>query len=96
MLQVRPYENDGLSFIVPSEGSAINAKLDGKEYPNAAGTFACSSRRVNAHAVEIILKSKGKITGTRQITLSPDLKTLTMTLNSAGKDEPDVFVFKRQ
>lgn len=96
MLQVAPYESDGLSFIFPSEGASIKAKLDGKEYPNAAGTSASSSRRVNPRAVEIIYKSKDKITETRRITVSPDLKTLTMTVNSAGKDDPDIFVFERQ
>lgn len=96
MLQVRPYENDGLSIIVPSEGSTMNARLDGKEYPNEAGTSASSARRVNARAVEIIRKSKGKITETREITVSPDLKTLTMTVRAAGRDEPDIYVFERQ
>jgi hypothetical protein len=96
VLQVRPYEGDGLSFIVPSEGSTMNAKLDGKEYPNAAGTSASSARRLNARAVEIIYKSKGKITDTRQITVSPDLKTLTMTVHTASKDQPDIYVFDRQ
>jgi len=96
MLQVRPYESDGPSFIIPSEGSTMNAKLDGREYPNAAGTSTSSSRRVNARAPEIIRKSKGKITETRQITLSPDLKSLTMSVHSAGRDEPDIYVFERQ
>lgn len=96
ILQVRPYESDGLSFIFPSEGSTMNAKLDGKEYPNAAGTSASSSRRVNARAVEIIQESKGKIIATRQITLSADLKTLTMTVHMAGKDVEDIYVFDRQ
>jgi hypothetical protein len=95
-LQVRPYQGDGLSFIVPSEGSTMNARLDGKEYPNAAGTAASSSRRVSALAVEIIYKSKGKIVGSRQIAVSPDMKTLTMTVQTAGKDDPDIFVFERQ
>lgn len=44
----------------------------------------------------MISKFKGKIAEARQFTLSPDLKTLTMTVNSPGKDEPDVFVFERQ
>lgn len=96
MLQVAPYETGGLSFTFPSEGASIKAKLDGKEYPNAAGTFVSSSRRVNARAVELIRKSKGKITETRKFTISPDLKTLTMTVESAGKDDPDIFVFDRQ
>lgn len=96
MLQVRPYESDGLSFIAPSENFRMDAKLDGKEYPNAAGTSASSSRRVDARAVEIIYKAHGKITTTQQYNLSADLKTLTMTVQSASKDEPDIYVFERQ
>lgn len=96
MLQVRPYESGGLSFIIPSEASTMNAKLDGREYPNAAGTSVSSSRLVNARALEMIRKSKGKVTETRRITLSPDLKTLTMSVHSADKDEDDIYVFERQ
>src|SRR5690348_10151964 len=96
IVQVRPYDTAGLSFFFPSEGGSIKVKLDGKEYPNAAGTSISSSRRVNAQAVELIRKSKDKILETRQFTVSADLKTLTMTVNSPEKDEPDVFVFERQ
>ncbi|HKW57382.1 MAG TPA: hypothetical protein VJN42_08485 [Candidatus Acidoferrum sp.] len=95
-LQVASYESDGLSFFFPSEGSTMKAKLDGKEYPNAAGTTSSSSRRVDARSVEIIYKSNGKTINSRQITVSPDLKTLTMTVNLAGKDDPDIYVFERQ
>lgn len=95
-LKVAPYESNGLSFFFPSEGASIKAKLDGKEYPNAAGTAASSSRRVGERAVEITDKVNGKIADTRQITVSPDLKTLTMTVNSPAKDDPDIFVFDRQ
>lgn len=96
VLQVRAYGSDGLSFIVPSEESTMNARLDGREYPNAAGTSASSSRRLSVRALEIIYKSKSKIVNTRQITISPDLKTLTMTVRTTGKDDADVFVFERQ
>ena len=51
---------------------------------------------MNARALEMIRKSKGRITETRQITVSPDLKTLTMTVNLAGKDVADIYVFERQ
>lgn len=95
-LKVAPYESNGLSFFFPTEGASIKAKLDGKEYPNAAGTATSSSRRVDERVLEITEKVKGKIAGTRQITLSADLKTLTMTVNSPAKDDPDVFVFDRQ
>jgi hypothetical protein len=46
--------------------------------------------------VEITYRSKGTITKTRQFSLSPDLKTLTMTVHLAGEKEPRVYVFERQ
>lgn len=96
MLQVRPYESNGLSFIVPSPGQTLNVNFDGKEYPNAGAASALSARRLNARTVEIFRKSKGTITQSRQIKLSTDLKTLTMTVHMVGKDEPYVYVFERQ
>jgi hypothetical protein len=96
MLQVRAYDRDGLSFIIPSPGQTLNVKFDGKDYPNAGMGSALSARRLNARSVEIFRKSKSKITQTRQIKLSPDLKTLTMTVHIVGKDEPYIYVFERQ
>lgn len=49
----------------------------------AAGSL--SARRLNTRAVEIVRRSNGKITITRKVELSPDLKTLTMTVYLAGK-----------
>lgn len=95
MLQVRPYGSNGLSFTIPSRW-IIKAKFDGKDHPNAGAGSALSARRLNAHAVEIIRKSKGKITQTRQIELSTDLKILTMTVDTVGTKEPYTYVFERQ
>ena len=83
-LQVRPYQRNGLSFIIPSAGQTLNVN------------FGPSARRFNARDIQIIRKSKGKITQTRQIELSPDLKTLTMTVRVAGSDEPTIYIFERQ
>jgi hypothetical protein len=96
MLQVRPYDSDGLSFILPSPSRTLSVKFDGKDYPGSGADSALSARRLNARAVEIFRKSKGKITQSRQINLSPDLKTLTMTVYMVGKDEPYIYVFERQ
>lgn len=95
LLQIRPYENGGLSFITPSQNVTLNANFDGKEYPDANAGTVSSARRPNANTVEITRKSGGKITQTRQIELSSDLKTLTMTVHVAGIDQPYVYVFER-
>ena len=100
VLKVQAYEGDGLSFINASEGVTKNVKFDGKDYPNAgpnamAGA-ASTARRVNDDTLEMTDKFNGKIMNTRQIQLSSDRKTLTMTVHVPGRREPDVLVFERQ
>lgn len=92
LLKIQPYEGDGLSIIIPAQNQTENVEFDGKDHPNVA-----SGRRVNEHALEIEKKSKGKITGTQQIKLSSDQKTLTLTVYTAGRNEPNnILVFERQ
>jgi hypothetical protein len=99
VLKVQAYEGDGLSFI-NSAGVTKNVKFDGKEYPhagpNARAGSASTARRVNEDTLEMTDKSNGKITNTREIQLSGDRKTLTMTVHVPGRREPDVLVFERQ
>jgi len=101
-LQIQPYEGDGLSFKRSDEEIAKRIKLDGNDYPDLdpnggdKGT-ANSGRRVNERSLEITEKSKGKITGTRQIELSRDLKTLTVTMHLVGQNRPQsIFVYDRE
>ena len=101
-LQIQPYEGDGLSFKRSDEEMVKRIKLDGNDYPELdpnggdQGT-AYSGRRVNERSVEIAEKFKGKITGTRQIELSTDLKTLTMTERLVGQSRPkSILVFNRE
>src|SRR4029077_11090799 len=101
-LQIQPYEGDGLSFKRSDEEMVKRIKLDGNDHPDLdpnggdKGT-AYSGRRVNERSLEITDKFKGKITGTRQIELSIDLKTLTMTERSVGESTPkSILVFDRE
>ena len=101
-LQIQPYEGDGLSFKRSDEEMAKRIKFDGNDYPDLDRTgedkgTAYSGRRVNERSLEITYKSKGKITGTSQIELSPDLKTLTMTERLVGQSRPkSILVFDRE
>jgi hypothetical protein len=101
-LQIQPYEGDGLSFKRSDEEMAKRIKFDGNDYPDLdpnggdKGT-AYSGRRVNERSLEITDKFKGKITGTRQIELSRDLKTLTVTVHLVGQNRPQsIFVYDRE
>lgn len=100
-LQIQPYEGDGLSFNSPDAEMAKKMKFDGTDYPDldpsVAPGSASSGRRLNERSLEITDKFKGKITGTRQIELSTDLRTLTMTVRLVGQNKPkNILVFDRE
>jgi hypothetical protein len=100
-LQIEPYEGDGLSFNSPGAEMTKKMKFDGNDYPdldpNADPGSASSGRRANERTLEITDKFKDKITGTRQIELSADLKTLTMTTRQLGQSRPkSILVFDRE
>jgi hypothetical protein len=101
VLQIRPYEGDGLSITDSSSQLTRKMKLDGKDYPNAGPNAtvvaASSARRLDEHTLELTdKKSNGQVYGTQEIKLSPDSKTLTINMRTAGRDEPVVLVFERQ
>jgi hypothetical protein len=100
-LQIQPYEGDGLSISNSEVQMTQSFKLDGNDYPNlgpdAPPGLTCSGRRVNERSLEITKKFKGKVTGTQQIELSTDLKTLTLSTILAGESKPrNIFVFDRE
>src|SRR6185312_9545243 len=101
VLQIRPYEEDGISIIDASSRLTRNMKFDGKYHPNAGATAAMVAasliRRVDEHTLELTdRKSDGKPIDDLRLTLSPDLETLTMTPYSEAQDQPRVLVFERQ
>jgi hypothetical protein len=51
---------------------------------------------VNDRTLEMTDKIKGKVMDTRRIELSPDLKSLMMTVQPAGQSKSNVLVFDRE
>ena len=98
-IEIRPYESDGLSFISPGGGPTTNVKFDGKEYPPADASPAAgnttSGRRVGDNSIELTKKLKGKIIETRELTVSPDFNTLTMTRHLVDQRLPNILIFDR-
>lgn len=101
-LQIQPYAGDGLSFKRSDEQMAKMIKLDGNDYPDLDANggekgAAYSGQRVNERSLEITEKFKGKVTGTRQIELSGDSKTLTVTARLVGQSKPQsILVYNRE
>jgi hypothetical protein len=99
-LQIQPYEGGGYSLTNSDGGSPKNLKLDGKDYPREGkyvpSGSTSSGRLVNESALELTDKINGRITDTQQIQLSPDLKSLTVTMHPSGQSKPNIFVFDRE
>lgn len=96
ILQVQAYQGDGLSFSIPAELDTKNAKLDGKDYPDPIAGLTSSIHPVDERSLQMTNKYNGAILDTREIVVSPDGKTLKLTVHTPGKSEPDVMVFDRQ
>jgi len=99
-LEIQPWEGDGYSLTNSYEGSPKNLKLDGMEYPRQgkyvpAGSTS-SGRRTNDRTIDLTDKINGRITDTQQIEVSPDDKTLTVTMHPAGQSKPNILVFNRE
>jgi len=99
-LQIQPYESDGLTFVIPSQGTVKNLNFDGKDYayerPNVKAKFASSIRRVDERTLAVTDKIDGKLAGTEEIKISPDYNVLTMTIQSVGQTRPEIRVFDRE
>jgi hypothetical protein len=100
VMEVQPFESDGLSFINAGGRVVQTLKFDGKDYPGSGSSvpagYASSGHRMNDHAVERVDKLNGKTLYTQQIEVSADGKILTMTIQIPGRDKPDIMVFNRE
>jgi hypothetical protein len=99
-IEIRFYKGNGLSFVNPAQESIQSMEFDGRDYstqgPNAVAGSLSSGHRVNESTLDITDKMNGKINDTRELKLSPDLKTLTMTVRPAGRSKPNILVFDRE
>jgi hypothetical protein len=99
-IEVQPYQDNGLSFINQAQHTTKNMKFDGKDYPvkdtNSPADAMSSARRVNVNTLEFTEKNNGKVVDTQCIQLSPDGRTLTMTIQPASGRKPNVLVFERE
>ena len=97
--EIQPYEGGGLSLITPAYKDTLNIKFDGKDYPetgpNVAPGSASSGRRVNERTLEITDKVKGQVLDTTEFKVSPDGKTLTLTVHEQGQSKPLVFIYEK-
>jgi hypothetical protein len=97
VLEVRPFEGDGLSLITSGERTK-NIKFDGKDYPNVGSgmKIVSSAQRVNERTVELRDKIGGKVVDVQEISVSEDGKTLTIAVHVPARSKPNVLMFERE
>ena len=98
VITVQPDKAGGLALSYL--GKTKDLSFDGKDHaPVGQGVFqgaTFSARRTGPTGLEVTDKYQGKVIDTQEIDLSPDRKTLTLTIHKPGHLSPDVLVFLRQ
>jgi len=97
--EIQAYEGDGLSFNTPAYKDSLSMKFDGKDYeekgPNVAPGSMSSGKRINAHTLEVTDKVKGEVMDHTKFEVSPDGKTLTLTVHGTGQANAQTVVYNR-
>ena len=97
--EIQAYEGVGLSFNTPAYQDTPSMKFDGKDYeekaPNVAPGSMSSSKRVNAHTLEITDKVMGQVIDHTKFEVSPGGKTLTLTIHGTGQANTQSVVYNK-
>jgi hypothetical protein len=99
-LEVKAFEDDGLSFVNAGGQVVQSLHFDGKDYPGsgpgAPKGYVSSGHRIHDRAIDRADKIDGKTLYSQEIEVSPDGKTLTVTVHIPGREKPDLMVFNRE
>jgi hypothetical protein len=99
-IEIKKWQTDGYSYIVPAYKLHLNFKLDGNDYtpvgPRVPKGMTASASKIDDHTIELTYKLKGKTTEADRYELSADGKTLTQTVTYAGVSKPEVDVYDRE
>ena len=98
VVQVKPFDGDGLSIVNSADGTTKNIKSDGKDYANTGSgvTTVSSAQRRGERTIALTDKIDGKVADTQEISVSADSNTLTITVHVPDRSDPNVLVFERQ
>jgi hypothetical protein len=96
---IEPYGTNGLTFDTPAYKDTLSMNFDGKEYsekgPNVPPGSTSSGKRVDANTLEITDKVKGQVMDHTKFEVSPDGKTLTLTIHETGQPNALTIVYDK-
>jgi hypothetical protein len=97
--EIAAYEGDGLTFNMPAYQDTLSMKFDGKDYeekgPTVAAGSASSGKRLNPNTLEVTDKVKGEVMDHTKYEVSPDGKTLTLTIHDVGQTKTLTYVYNK-
>lgn len=90
---------DGISLLLPEDGTKYSLKFDGKEYPEEGPRIppglTVSARMTGPRTVAATTRLNGKVLETEEWEVSPDGSTYTYIEHDTGAAEPVVIILHR-
>ena len=96
-LHITRYGAQGLSFVIPALNLNQNVTFDGRASTVAGSGASISGRRVSERSLQITARIHSGVRQIEDFELSPDGRSLTMTIVHPGQSKPAaIFVFDRE
>jgi hypothetical protein len=100
LMELAPFEGDGLALKIVDYDVSCNAKFDGKDYPATGPTvppgFTLAVKKTGPRSFEMSEKQNGKALFTSVFSVSANGKTLTETATTLSTNEKIKVVYDRQ
>jgi hypothetical protein len=100
LIEITPFETDGLTLRIVDTGATWSAKFDGKDNPvkgvNIVDGLTIALERTGPTSLGFVQKQNGKETFKGTLTVSADGKAMTSTGSAAGTNERTTAVYDRQ
>lgn len=97
--EIEPYGANGLTFNTPAYHDTLSINFDGKDYvekgPNVAAGSTSSGKREDPNTLEITDKIKGEVMDHTRYEVSPDGRTLTLTIHETGQPNAVTIVYDK-
>ena len=91
--------SNGLTFKNAAYKDVLSLNFDGKEYaeqgPNVPAGSMTSGKRMDAHSFELTDKINGKVMDHAKFDVTPDGKTMTVTVHETGQPNPQSYVYDK-
>jgi hypothetical protein len=97
--EIKPYGAHGLTFDTPAYQDTLSMNFDGKDYaekgPRVPPGSTSSGKRIDANTLEITDKVEGRVRDHTRYEVTPDGKTLTLTIHETGQPNSIIIAYDK-